>query len=219
MSLWKYQLRNTTAATVNVRWQVEHFDGTTGVNRMGGPSVYVVRPGKMSPVYQTSLVGSCAALPAIHLAVLAPARRDAGRDSRAAAASAPATFAYRGSIAPVPGGAPAGGSGVAPTITAVAGSAWRCQLKEDETHAFDISFDPGGRYFITRDDGRDTFPGSSEIEGNQITWADEFGRLYSLQVNGNSISGRTSTFDLAESRGREYHGRIACARAATPVSQ
>ena len=79
---------------------------------------------------------------------------------------------------------------------------------------FDISFDPNGRYFITRDDGRDTFPGASQINGNQITWADEFGRLYSLQVHGNSIYGKTSTFDLVESRGREYHGRIACSRAA-----
>lgn len=216
MSLWKYQLRNTTMAPVSVHWRVEHFDGAAGANKLGAPTVAVLRAGKMSAVYQTSLVGSCAALPAIHL-VVAPRERDrGGKNSRAETAreQAGTSFAYKGAaVAPAQGGRPE--NQPSPTaVAAVAGSSWRCQLKEDTTHTFAISFDNGGRYFITRDDGRDTFPGSSQIDGNQITWADEFGRLYSLQVNGDAISGRTSTFDLAESRGREYHGRIACTRAA-----
>ena len=217
MSLWKYQLRNTTAAAESVRWRVEHFDGTTGANRMGAPSLAVVRPGKTSAVYQTSLVGSCAALPSIHVAVLVPSKGGAGGTSHASTAKdvASAAFAYRGAVVPPASSKPlTQNQSPSAVIEAVANSSWKCQLVEDASHMFDISFDPNGRYFITRDDGRDTFPGASQINGNQITWADEFGRLYSLQVHGNSIYGKTSTFDLVESRGREYHGRIACSRAA-----
>lgn len=97
-------------------------------------------------------------------------------------------------------------------ISGVAGTAWQCRWSEGVQVNFVMTFDADGRYFIARDNVVDTFPGEWTLSGGNVVWSDEAGRLYSVAVQGDSLSGKTSTLDLRQSRGRVYNGTIACTR-------
>lgn len=100
-------------------------------------------------------------------------------------------------------------------VAAIWGSSWQCVLDEEGSHRFAISFDSRGRYFITRPEARDTFRGASEMFEDYVRWEDNLGRLYSVHVAGDTLTGETSTFDLIQSRGRTYSGIIKCSRSST----
>ncbi len=224
MSNWKYQFRNTTATPIHLRWRAEHFDGASGTNRLAPFTASTIEAEKTTPVLDTSLLGSCAALSALHLMVVPRARTSAaGKQvrstqrtrARAAREATPLVLAYSGtsSVAPTARSAGAGDIGSSSTgFRGIPNSTWQCEWDEQGIHSFVISFDAQGQYFITRDDGRDTFAGAPESIGNTVTWADRLGRLYTLQVSGDSMSGKTSTFDHVQSRGRDYNGTIECKR-------
>jgi hypothetical protein len=95
------------------------------------------------------------------------------------------------------------------TSDSISGSSWQCQWSEGRKVSFAMSFDADGQFFVTRADGRDPFPGMWNISGNDVTWSDGAGRLYSLRLRGDSMIGKTSTLDLTQSRGRVYDGTVA----------
>ena len=98
------------------------------------------------------------------------------------------------------------------TASAIAGSVWQCNLSEGIEAHFAVNFEADGRFYVTRDGVRDTFPGEWNRSGSDVQWSDAAGRLYTLSVSGDALKGRTSTLDLRQSRGRVYAGTIACSR-------
>lgn len=218
VSNWQYQLRNTNSFSSDIRWREEHFDPSSRSNRMTSPSSWILPAEKATPVFHATLLGACDKLAAMHIVVLPRATRSTAHrriHARTGAQPLPrdlaaANTAYTGSPA-----APASASEnhvpiVPPRDVSIPGSSWQCEWEENRKVDFAITFRADGAFLITRDEGPDKFPGQSEITGNHVTWADAAGRLYTLQVRGDSMIGSTSTLDRMQSRGRDYHGTIAC---------
>jgi hypothetical protein len=221
LSNWKYQFRNTTAYPIHLRWRAEQFDSGSGTNQLAPLATSTIEAGKTTPVMDTNLLGSCATLSAMHLMVVSRARPSGkpvpgtkGARTHTARSATPLVFAYQGTApaVSVARSSAAEDAGISPGFRGIPNSTWQCEWDEQGKHSFVMSFDARGQYFITRDDGRDTFAGAPESIGNTVTWTDRLGRLYTLQVSGDTMSGKTSTFDHVQSRGRDYNGTIECNR-------
>lgn len=98
-------------------------------------------------------------------------------------------------------------------VEEIAGASWQCQWTENAKAQFALMFNARGQFFVTRNQVADPFPGEWTLTGGNVTWSDAAGRLYSLKVSGDRMSGKTSTLDLKQSRGRVYDGNIDCTRA------
>lgn len=216
---WQFQLNNASQTTMNVRWREEHFDGSSGANRMTSASVWKLAAGETTPVFHSTLLGSCDSLGGIHVMVLPPGSRTfrarrihqvAGNFGLPVASELPSST-FTG-ISPVPAAPVAAAAPVEMPKNAQIPGSWSCEWAETRRATFQIAFNDDGQYLITREEGPDRFPGQSEIRGGQVTWADDYGRLYTMRVNGDSMTGRTSTFDMVESRGRDYHGTLNCSK-------
>ena len=94
----------------------------------------------------------------------------------------------------------------------IAGAAWQCEWTENTKTQFALTFNARGQFFVTRNAVADPFPGEWTISNGKVTWSDAAGRLYSLKVVGDRMTGETSTLDLGQSRGRVYEGKIDCTR-------
>ena len=101
---------------------------------------------------------------------------------------------------------------IASAVAGTPDSAWQCDLSEDTKVHFAIHFHPDGNFYVSRQEGADLFPGQWTTSNGNLTWTDGAGRLYSVQQKGDRLSGKTSTLDLRQSRGRVYNGSIECTR-------
>lgn len=217
VSNWQYQLRNTNSFSTEIRWREEHLDPSSRSNRMTSTSSWILASEKTTPVFHATLLGTCDKLAAMHIIILPRgARTTAHRRIHARTGAQPlprdlaaTSTAYTGSPA-APATASSDVASAPPRDAIIPGSSWQCEWEENRKVDFAITFRADGAFLITRDEGPDKFPGQSEIAGNHVTWADAAGRLYTLQVRGDSMTGSTSTLDRMQSRGRDYHGTIVC---------
>jgi hypothetical protein len=97
----------------------------------------------------------------------------------------------------------------------IAGASWQCEWTENAKAQFALKFNERGQFFVIRDAVPDPFPGEWTVSNGNVTWSDAAGRLYTLRVSGDRMTGKTSTLDLKQSRGRVYNGVIDCTRADT----
>jgi hypothetical protein len=100
----------------------------------------------------------------------------------------------------------------------IAGASWQCEWTENAKAQFALTFNARGQFFVTRNAVADPFPGEWTISNGKVTWSDAAGRLYSLKVLGDRMTGETSTLDLRQSRGRVYDGKIDCTRADSEIA-
>lgn len=100
----------------------------------------------------------------------------------------------------------------------IAGPSWQCEWTENAKAQFALTFNARGQFFITRNAIADPFPGEWTVSNGKVTWSDAAGRLYSLKVIGDRMTGETSTLDLRQSRGRVYEGKIDCTRAVPEIA-
>ena len=205
ISLWNYEFKNTGSSS-DIVWKIEQFTEQTGRNALGSPMTQTVAGGTNSPVFDTTLLGSCKNIPSLLVRLLPKqTSQSPGNQTKPGSSAAQGSGTTNGGVSSRSTASGSTGSRSSSSSrpstsqngsssaqsASVGGSSWHCQRNYQDGNAVGmvIAFNTDGNYTMTRDDNFDLpYQDQWSATGDSVKWADT-NVVYSGMLSGNSMNG------------------------------